>query len=74
LGIIHLGVEKNRYGPRQVYTHLNIDYPTLSLHEPNDSVQENSIKGVVPQLTTSLDDEMNSNIEDTINLINNLGN
>ena len=72
LGIIHMGIEKNRYGAREVYTHLNIDYPTLSLTEPDDSVQQNSIKGNSPQLTTNLDDEINSNIMDTLDIINNM--
>jgi replicative DNA helicase len=74
LGIIHMGIEKNRFGPREVYTHLNIDYPTLSLIEPLDNVQDNSIKGNAPSLTTDLDDNSNSNIMDTLNMINNLGN
>lgn len=72
LGIIHMGIEKNRYGAREVYTHLNIDYPTLSLTEPDDSVQQNSIKGNPPQLTTNIDDEINSNIMDTLDIINNM--
>jgi hypothetical protein len=69
LGIIHMGIEKNRFGPRQVYTHLNIDYPTLALTEPDDIVQENSIKGVAPKLTTNLDDESNPNIMDTLRML-----
>ena len=69
LGIIHMGLEKNRFGPRQVYTHLNIDYPTLALTEPDDIVQENSIKGVAPKLTTNLDDESNPNIMDTLRML-----
>lgn len=72
LGIIHMGIEKNRFGARQVYTHLNIDYPTLSLTEPVDLVQENSIKGTAPMLTTMLDDSGGSDIMSTIDLINSL--
>ena len=37
LGIIHLGIMKNRFGPRDVATTLEIDYPTLSLKESSDS-------------------------------------
>lgn len=33
LGIIHLGIMKNRFGPRDIATTLEIDYPTLSLTE-----------------------------------------
>jgi replicative DNA helicase len=36
LGIIHLGITKNRFGPRECHTILEIDYPTLSLKDPDD--------------------------------------
>jgi replicative DNA helicase len=36
LGLIHLGITKNRFGPRQCHTVLEIDYPTLSLRDPDD--------------------------------------
>lgn len=68
LGIIRMGVEKNRFGPRQVYTHLNIDYPTLSLTEPDEYSQDYAIKA--PPMTVNLDDSTNTNINDTLNLIN----
>lgn len=42
LGIIHLGITKNRFGPRDCQTVLEIDYPTLSLRDP-DSVSTNYI-------------------------------
>lgn len=35
LGLIHLGITKNRFGPRQCHTVLEIDYPTLSLSDPD---------------------------------------
>jgi hypothetical protein len=70
LGIIHMGIEKNRFGPREVYTHLNIDYPTLSLTEVSEFSQQFAVKS--PAMTTNLDDTTNSNITDTINLINKL--
>jgi replicative DNA helicase len=75
LGIIHMGIEKNRFGPREVYTHLNIDYPTLSLSEPSDIVQQYSVKGSMPKLTDDIESiDMNSNIMDTLNIIDNMGN
>lgn len=40
LGIIHLGITKNRFGPRDCHTVLQIDYPTLSLTDP-DNVSKN---------------------------------
>ena len=75
LGIIHMGIEKTRFGPREVYTHLNIDYPTLSLSEPSDIVQQYSVKGSMPKLTDDIESiDMNSNIMDTLNIIDNMGN
>jgi replicative DNA helicase len=71
LGIIHMGIEKNRFGPRQVYTHLNIDYPTLSLTELEESIQDYSVKGKMPKLTADIENggDLNSNIVDTLNNI-----
>jgi replicative DNA helicase len=36
LGIIHMGITKNRFGPRECHTILEIDYPTLSLKDPDE--------------------------------------
>jgi hypothetical protein len=36
LGIIHMGIVKNRFGPRQCHTVLEIDYDTLSLSNPDE--------------------------------------
>ena len=36
LGIIHMGIVKNRFGPRQCHTVLEIDYETLSLNNPDE--------------------------------------
>lgn len=71
LGIIHMGIEKNRFGPREVYTHLNIDYPTLSLTEPVDSVIDSVVKPNPPKLNTDMETncDMNNSIMDTLNLI-----
>jgi replicative DNA helicase len=75
IGIIHMGIEKNRFGPRQVYTHLNIDYPTLSLTEPDESIQDFTVKGKMPKLTADIegDGDLNSNIVDTLTNIENFG-
>ena len=69
LGIIHMGIEKNRFGPREVYTHLNIDYPTLALSEPDEMVLQYSVKASPPKLTDNLDDTLSSNTADTLDLI-----
>jgi replicative DNA helicase len=37
LGIIHLGIMKNRFGPRDIATTLEIDYPTLTLKDSTDT-------------------------------------
>ena len=37
LGIIHLGVMKNRFGPRDIATTLEIEYPTLTLKESGNT-------------------------------------
>jgi replicative DNA helicase len=73
MGIIHMGIEKNRFGPRQVYTHLEIDYPTLSLKEADESIQDFTIKGKMPKLTADIsgDGDLNSNIIETLSNIEN---
>ena len=63
LGIIHLGIVKNRFGPRQVHTQLKIDYPTLSLSEIDDVVFNYEVKGRIP---TNLVDDSNPNISDIL--------
>jgi hypothetical protein len=45
LGIIHLGITKNRFGPRECHTVLEIDYPTLTLRDP-DSVSKSYIANI----------------------------
>lgn len=72
-GIIHMGIEKNRFGPREVYTHLNIDYPTLSLTEPDDAVAE-YIDRKSPKMTDDIESSENSSLMETLNLISNIGN
>ena len=70
LGIIHLGITKNRFGPRDCHTVLQIDYPTLSLSDPdnvsrNFTVQRKHIPG---------SDKTNSNsITDTLMMMESIG-
>jgi replicative DNA helicase len=59
LGIIHLGITKNRFGPRNCHTVLEIDYPTLSLSDP-DGVSKNFI---APKKTSQ---SSNNSITDTL--------
>jgi len=67
LGIIHLGITKNRFGPRECHTVLEIDYPTLSLRDP-DSVSQSFIvdRKHLPGSTGS------SNVSDTLKILESL--
>lgn len=66
LGIIHLGITKNRFGNRGIHTQLRIDYPTLSISEMDDIVFTNTPKGKIP---TNLVDDSNPNISDILNSV-----
>lgn len=69
LGIIHLGITKNRFGPRECHTVLEIDYPTLTLKDPDSVAQSfNSQRRNIPG---SIAGGIQS-IADTLNLIENL--
>ena len=65
LGIIHLGITKNRFGPRECHTVLEIDYPTLSLRDP-DCVSESF---VVPK---NLSSRTAGNVVDTLKMFEKL--
>jgi replicative DNA helicase len=67
LGIIHLGITKNRFGPRDCHTVLEIDYPTLTLKDP-DNV---SSSFVVPSKTPNKN--FKNEVSDTIGLLESLG-
>lgn len=47
LGIIHLGIMKNRFGPRDVATTLEIEYPTLTLRESEGEYTVKSSRSAV---------------------------
>lgn len=68
LGIIHLGITKNRFGPRDCHTVLEIDYPTLTLKDP-DQVSS-SFVAPSPQKKTVV---VNQGVQDTIGLLESLG-
>jgi replicative DNA helicase len=55
LGIIHMGIVKNRFGPRKHTTILGIDYPTLTLKEIDDQniLSDNNTK--IPNLTDDIE-------------------
>ena len=68
LGIIHLGITKNRFGPRECHTVLDIDYSTLSLKDP-DGVSKTFVspKKIIPGSPTA-----DNNVANTIRLIESL--
>lgn len=70
LGIIHLGITKNRFGPRDCHSILEIDYPTLTLRNP-DEVSRTFQSETIPNKKTPK--QQNNNINDTISLLESLG-
>lgn len=69
LGIIHMGIVKNRFGPRQCHTVLEIDYETLSLRDPDDIAKSFTVKGTAPK---NLSSDSNPSITNTLELIESL--
>jgi replicative DNA helicase len=69
LGIIHLGITKNRFGPRECHTILEIDYPTLSLKDPDDV----SRSFTVPKKTLPGSGGTTTSVSDTMRIIESLG-
>lgn len=69
LGQIHLGVTKNRFGPRECHTVLEIDYPTLTLRDSSDvsSMFTPSRKTVIPGSIEAI-----NSIKDTLDIIEGL--
>jgi replicative DNA helicase len=65
LNLIHLGITKNRFGPRDCQTVLEIDYPTLSLKDPESD-------SIVSTFSSSKSSKSNS-INDTVSLLESLG-
>jgi replicative DNA helicase len=70
LGIIHLGIAKNRFGPRQCVSILNIDYETLTLTDPDDVQKDFSVR--VNKIPFSPDVEENGNTKSTLDIIQEL--
>jgi replicative DNA helicase len=68
LGIIHLGITKNRFGPRDCHTVLEIDYPTLTLKDP-DEVSSSFVVSTTPKVNKSQE----TSISSTMSLLESLG-
>lgn len=71
LGIIHMGIVKNRFGPRQCHTVLEIDYETLSLKDP-DQVASSFIVNPSKRRDMENNDPVNSSLISTFDLIESL--
>lgn len=73
LGIIHMGIVKNRFGPRKHTTILGIDYPTLTIKEIEDNENLDTNNKKIPNLTADLEstftDNQETSIIDTLNKI-----
>ncbi len=67
LGIIHMGITKNRFGPRECSTVLEIDYPTLALKDPDDVSKSFTVK------RNHLPGSLQNNISDTLKTIESIG-
>ena len=67
LGVIRLGISKNRFGKRGVVTELEVDYPTLTINDPSNDI------GIFPTRIkpTQLVNAPHT-IADTLNAIENL--
>lgn len=68
LGIIHMSIAKNRFGPIDKTTVLEIDYPTFTLTDPSDVSKMFINNKKQPSDVTSVI----NNIADTLNAIENL--
>lgn len=67
LGIIHLGIVKNRFGPRKHATILNIDYPTLTLTETDEFDSESTTPTPKSKNTNTIADKIENDFEDDQN-------
>jgi len=72
LGIIHMGIVKNRFGPRKCSTVLEIDYPTLSLKDPDD-VSKSYITPMKDKKPLNIHEKNGESIVSTLDMIQNLG-
>jgi replicative DNA helicase len=72
LHVIHMGVVKNRFGPRDCQTILEIDYPTLKLKEPDDVIDDLAVK--TRPIKKNIESSNNLKIKSTLDIIQSLDN
>jgi replicative DNA helicase len=78
LGIIHMGIVKNRFGPRKHTTILGIDYPTLTLKEiDEDGILKDNSDSKMPNITDDIEKALlceessdSNDISQTLNKLN----
>lgn len=54
IGLIHLGMQKNRFGPNFGSKAFKIDYPTLSIEEPKDVIIDSDLSSNDNNLSKSI--------------------
>jgi replicative DNA helicase len=76
LQLIHMGIVKNRFGPRDCNSILEIDYPTLRLREPDDVTSDlvSQSRPIKKSNDKSSNVTNNLNIKSTLDLIQSLDN
>ena len=72
LVIIHMGIVKNRFGPRQCHTVLEIDYETLSLKDPDDVASSFIVNKPSKKRDIIESDPVNDSLVSTFDLIESL--
>ena len=72
LHLIHMGIVKNRYGPRDCQSILEIDYTTLKLKEPDDVT--NDLMTKVKPIKKTIEHSDNLKIKSTLDIIQSLDN
>lgn len=72
LHIIHMGIVKNRFGPRDCQSILEIYYPTLKLKEPDDVIDDLTTKP--KSVKIHKDSSENLKIKSTLDIIQSLDN
>ena len=70
LHLIHMGIVKNRYGPRDCQSILEIDYTTLKLKEPDDVTNDLMFKGKT--VKKKIESSDNLKIKSTLDIIQSL--
>lgn len=74
LGIMHYGLVKNRFGPRNCQSTLLIDYPTLSLDNPDSVMKELDANDKLPIAKKPVLSSADSSVNKTLSLFDSISN